>query len=182
MIYGTGGVGKTQLVREYAYSHAKKFSSIIWVDAQSLHTTQNSFLEFLQRLIHHHARRSAISPPPYAKIARYLNITGMIDETGNIISSDTVSVRAVSAIREWLNRSGNTSWLLVFDNVDDLETFRVSDFFPNFLSGFVILTSRRPECSRHGKGWELDVMEEQEGITLLSKSYAIKISVADDGT
>ena len=82
---------------------------------------------------------------------------------------------------EWLNCSDNTSWLLVFDNVDDLESFRVSDFFPNSLSGFVILTSRRPECSRYGKGWELNVMEEQESITLLSKSYARKISVADDG-
>ncbi|MCJ1342920.1 hypothetical protein MMC31_001109 [Peltigera leucophlebia] len=83
-------------------------------------------------------------------------------------------------MRKWLNRSDNTSWLLVFDNVDDLETFRISDFFPNSLSGFVILTSRRPECSRHGEGWELNVMEEQDSIILLSKSYAREINITDD--
>ena len=99
MIYGTGGVGKTQLVQEYAYSHAEDFSSILWVDAQSLHTTQNSFLRFLQKLIHLHARRSTISPPPYAKIARHLSMTGMLDGTGKIISNETISIRAVSAIR-----------------------------------------------------------------------------------
>ena len=82
-------------------------------------------------------------------------MSGMIDKTGKIILNETTSVQAVSAMREWLNRSDNTSWLLIFDNVDDLGTFRISDFFPNFLSGFVILTSRRPECSRLGKGWEL---------------------------
>lgn len=181
VIYGTGGVGKTQLVQEYAYAHADDFSSIIWVDAQSLYTTQNSFLLFLQKLIHFHARRSAVSPPPYLKIARHLGITSMIDSTGTITFNDTVLDWAVTAVREWLNRSANTSWLLVFDNVDDLETFRVSDFFPNSFSGYVILTSRRPECSRLGEGWKLNVMEEQESITLLSKSYARNISIADDG-
>ena len=29
VIYGTGGVGKTQLVREYIYAHASDFTSII---------------------------------------------------------------------------------------------------------------------------------------------------------
>lgn len=134
VIHGTGGVGKTQLVREYAYSHADDFSSTIWVDAQSLQSTQNSFLEFLQKLIHLHARRSAVSPPPYAKIARHLSVTGMIDGTGKIIPNETISIRAAGAIKEWLNRDGNTGWLLVFDNVDDLESFRISNFFPSSLS------------------------------------------------
>jgi hypothetical protein len=108
-------------------------------------------------------------------------MTGFIDETGRIILNETVLNQVVSAVREWLNRSGNTSWLLVYDNVDDLETFRISNFFPNSMFGNIILTSRRPECSRLGEGWELNVMQEQESITLLSKSYVRKITVADDG-
>lgn len=77
VIYGTGGVGKSQLVQEYAYAHADDFSSIIWVEAQSLYTTQNSFLHFLQKLINLYATRSAVSPPPYAKFAHLLSIAGM---------------------------------------------------------------------------------------------------------
>lgn len=56
VIHGTGGVGKTQLVQEYAYAHVDDFSSIISVDAQSFYTTQSSSLRFLQRLIDLHAR------------------------------------------------------------------------------------------------------------------------------
>lgn len=170
VIYGTGGVRKTQLVQEYAYAHADDFSSIIWVEAQSLYTTQNSFLHFLQKLIHLYATRSAVSPPPYAKVAHHLSIAGMINGTGTITFSEGVLDRVASAVREWLNRGGNTSWLLVLDNVDDLETFRVSEYFPNSLAGYVILTSRRPKCSHFGKGWELNVMKKQESIKLLSKS------------
>ena len=99
-------------------------------------------------------------------------MAGLVDQTGRIIVNETVLNQVVSAVREWLNRSGNTSWLLVFDNVDDLETFGISDFFPNSASGNIILTSRRSECSRLGEGWELNVMQEEESITLLSKSYA----------
>jgi Cdc6-like AAA superfamily ATPase len=164
VIYGTGGVGKTQLVREYIYAHTADFKSIIWIDAQSLQTTQTSFLGFMQKLIHLHARRSTESPPSYVKITRHLSMTGFVDETGRIILNQDVLNQVVSAVREWLNRSGNTSWLLVFDNVDDLETFRISDFFPNSASGNIILTSRRPECGRLGEGWELNVMQEQESI------------------
>jgi len=97
VIHGTGGVGKTQLVREYVYVHAADFTSIIWIDAQSLQATQTSFLGFMQKLIYLHARRSMVTPPPYAKIARHLSMTGFIDETGRIILNEIVSNQVVSA-------------------------------------------------------------------------------------
>jgi hypothetical protein len=45
----------------------------------------------MQKLIHLHARRSMASPPPYAKIARHLSMTGFADETGQIILNEAVS-------------------------------------------------------------------------------------------
>ena len=89
--------------------------------------------------------------------------------------------RVVDVVLMWLKRDGNRNWLLVFDSVDDLETFRISDYFPNSRSGNTILTSRRPECSRFGEGRILEVMSAQESISLLSKSYGRKISLKDDG-
>lgn len=89
--------------------------------------------------------------------------------------------RVVDAVLMWLKRDGKRNWLLVFDSVDDLETFRISDYFPNSASGSTILTSRRPECSRFGEGRILEVMSAQESVSLLSKSYGRKNTLNDDG-
>lgn len=181
VIHGTGGIGKTQLVREYAYAHEAAFTSIIWINAESFQSTQTGFLDFMQLLIQVHARKTLSTPPPYARIARQLNIAGLVDRNGQIILDQNASSLAVIAVKEWLRRDCNSNWLLIFDNVDDLESFSISDFFPNSQYGCIILTSRRPECVRLGHEMHLDVMDENESITLLSKSYLREISVTDDG-
>jgi hypothetical protein len=89
--------------------------------------------------------------------------------------------RIMSACLRWLEREGNTRYLLVFDNVDDLETFRISKFFSKKTPGSIIVTSRRPECSRLGEGWKVEIMKVQEGIDLLSKGYGRTIKENDDG-
>jgi hypothetical protein len=76
VIYGTGGMGKTQLVREFAYAHQTDFTSIIWIDGQNVTTIE---ARFLQDLIYLYANRATISPAPYAKIARYMAVAGLVD-------------------------------------------------------------------------------------------------------
>lgn len=88
----------------------------------------------------------------------------------------------VSACLQWLERAGDTRWLLIFDNVDDLETFRISNFFPKGSHGSVIATSQRPECSRLGEGWRVKIMDVPEGVSLLSKSYGRTVKEDDEGT
>jgi hypothetical protein len=182
IIHGTGGIGKTQLVREYIYAHAAEFSSVVWIDARNLQNVRNSFVGFMQRLLDFYAGKSTSNPPPYVRIARHLGISGLVDDVGHILAHSDVIDRVVSACTRWFEREGNSNWLLVFDNVDDLKTFRISDFFPNSTSGNIILTSRRPECSRLGEGWAVDMMEEQESISLLFKSYGKSIKDNNDGT
>ena len=123
-----------------------------------------------------------VKPPPYARVAQHLDVASLADDTGHLTVNPADKDRVVSAATRWFEREGNTRWLLIFDNVDDLETFRISDFFPNSTSGIIILTSRRPECRRLGEGWMVEVMEVQESISLLSKSYARNIQITDDGT
>jgi hypothetical protein len=43
------------------------------------------------------------------------------------------------------------------------------------------MTSRRPECSRLGEGWKVEIMKVEESIDLLSKSYGRAIKENDDG-
>lgn len=181
VIHGTGGIGKTQLVREFVFMHAAEFSSIVWIDARNPKSACNSFVGLMQKLLDCYVGKSRVTPPPYLRIARYLGITGLVGENGHIAADSANLDRIVSACLRWLEREGNTRYLLIFDNVDDLETFRISDFFPKRVLGSVFLTSRRPECSRLGEGWKVEIMEMREGIDLLSKSYSRTIKDNDDG-
>ena len=181
VIHGTGGIGKTQLVREFVFEHAAKFSSIIWIDARNLQNVYNSFVGLIQKLVDCYVGKSRVTPPPYLRIARHLGISGLVGEDGQIVADSTGLDRIVSACLQWLEREGNTSWLLIFDNVDDLETFRISEFFPKRVQGSIIVTSRRPDCSRLGEGWKVEIMKMEESIDLLSKSYGRTIKESDNG-
>lgn len=182
VIHGTGGIGKTQLVREFLFVHADEFSSIVWIDARNPHNVRNSFVSFMQKLLDCYVGKSRVTPPPYLRIARYLGVSGLVDGAGQIVVDSSGWDRIVGACLEWLERECNTGWLLIFDNVDDLETFRISEYFPKRVQGSIVLTSRRPECSRLGEGWKVEVMEFEESIKLFSQSYGRTIKESDSGT
>jgi hypothetical protein len=181
VIHGIGGVGKTQLVREYIHAHRTDFSSIIWINSRSLQTTQSSFVAFMQDILDFYAQMFRIKPTPYGRIAHHLGVASLVNDAGQLVGNLSNIDRVIGAVKRWLERKGNDDWLLVFDNVDDLESFRISDFFPNSASGTIILTSRRPECARHGEELKLEVMNETESVTLLSKSFQRDI-VSSRGT
>jgi hypothetical protein len=181
VVHGTGGVGKTQLVREFVFSHLAEFSSVVWLDARNVQSLRNGFASFMQRLLDSYVAKSSVTPPPYLRVARYLGISELVDINGRITADSVALDEIMSACLQWFDREGNTDWLLVFDNVDDLESFRVAEFFPTKMQGSIILTSRRTECCKLGKGWRLETLELQESISLLSKSYGRTIDESDDG-
>lgn len=49
-LYGLGGIGKTQIVVEYAYLHAREFAAIFWIGAESVETIIASLLEIAEVL------------------------------------------------------------------------------------------------------------------------------------
>lgn len=48
ILYGVGGMGKTQLALKYAYEHYRSYSLIHWVDAHSVASITNSFMELMK--------------------------------------------------------------------------------------------------------------------------------------
>lgn len=172
VIHGTGGMGKTQLVLEYISLHANLFSSVFWVNASSLETTQTCFISIAQQLLDHYATSLKDPIPSYPLIAQRLGMVSLVDQQGNIIMKHNTTSRIVEAVKAWLTLKGNDKWLVVFDNMDDLKSFNISEFFPSNSCGNFIITSRRPDCLRYvqyGCELRLDEMEEMESITLLSK-------------
>ncbi|KAF8455044.1 hypothetical protein BDZ91DRAFT_746932 [Kalaharituber pfeilii] len=164
-----GGMGKTQLALEYVYRHSRDYSSVFWINAASEQTTKISFTHIMQRLIEHHAELSE-SEPDYTRIGRLLGMAGKLDSTGMFtVQQPSEDQHVVNAVRKWLTAKDNNKWLLVFDNLDDLESFDINDYIPSAPHGTVIITSRRPESIQGRMGLEVTQMDNSEAEELLFK-------------
>ena len=145
-IYGAGGIGKTELVLQYTYSHQKDYMSVVWINAASRSTAETGFIQAMQDLVIVEAKSAAGGQPNFAKIASDLGIIGLVDDKGILAlpEEDEAAVRrVVEGLKAWLAQYVNAPWLLVFDNHDDM-SFALRDFFPTCSWGSIIITSRRP--------------------------------------
>lgn len=183
VLHGLGGIGKTQIATQYAYSYAKDYTSVWWVNAKTTSSLSRDFLKIAQELILHHARVRTRTgqKPDYSWVAALLGMPpGAIDETGKLVGLvDTGPV--IEAVRSWLADPGNQKWLLVIDNYDDLENVNIVDFLPTRSSGSVIITSRARDSQRLGKGLEVEEIEQGDGVELLRKSAGTKMDQFERG-
>ncbi|KAF8468449.1 hypothetical protein BDZ91DRAFT_111539 [Kalaharituber pfeilii] len=128
VLYGMGGVGKTQLALEYVYRHSGDYSSVFWINAASEQTMKISITHIMQQLIKHHAKLS--DKPDYKHIGQLLGMACKLDSTGLFtVQQSSEEQHVINAVKEWLTAKDNTKWLLVFDNLDDLESFDINDLF-----------------------------------------------------
>ncbi|KAI1085938.1 P-loop containing nucleoside triphosphate hydrolase protein [Rostrohypoxylon terebratum] len=97
ILHGLGGMGKTQLAREYIKRHRKHFSAVIWLNARDTTSLQQSFMQ-AARQIHQH----------YSSIM-YVR---------NAVQSRDLD-EGVDAVKQWLEEPANNKWLVVYDNYDN---------------------------------------------------------------
>jgi len=168
VLYGTGGMGKTQLALKYVYQQYRNYSSVFFVNTTSIQTTILEFTQIMQRLVQHHGQIS----DDYAHIGRLLNMAGKLDLAGHFtVTSEAEEQHVVSAVKQWLSAPGNTNWLLVFDNLDDPDLVNIEAYIPLCNHGTVIITSRRRECMQQGRrGLEVQQMHRMESIQLLLRA------------
>ncbi|KAJ6118982.1 hypothetical protein N7471_013602 [Penicillium samsonianum] len=112
---GMGGIGKTQLAIAYAQSGRESYSSVFWLNAVSEAALKDSFRSIASLIFD-------------------------VQEPG--VLEDKEIVRRV---HQWLSTPNNTGWLLVFDNYDDPDQFRINDFYPPASHGAIVVTTRRPD-------------------------------------
>jgi hypothetical protein len=127
VVHGMGGIGKTQLCVEYVRKHKADFSAIFWLDGSSKDALRQSFASAIARLTseatHEEVRLSQGSED--------------VDESFNAFTS-------------WLSSSGNSSWLIVIDNIDldwqvegaDLQAYDYRNYLPHADHGNVLITTR----------------------------------------
>jgi hypothetical protein len=75
----------------------------------------------------------------------------------------------MQAVKNWLEN--NTSWLLIFDNADDLSI--VSGILPSKNSGHILFTTRATAMGELAKRVEIDEMDIEEGALLLLRRAKI---------
>ncbi|KAI5460798.1 P-loop containing nucleoside triphosphate hydrolase protein [Mariannaea sp. PMI_226] len=105
VLYGLGGIGKTHLAASFARRHQATFDSIFWLDGSSHNQLKKSF----------------------AACARMIP-KGQISErwrTSNVNSTDDLNA-VITDVLDWLAETANTNWLLIFDNVDQIQTHNQS--------------------------------------------------------
>ncbi len=82
--------------------------------------------------------------------------------------------QAIKAVQRWLAEQG--SWLLVFDNVEDIEVVR--SLIPTTGQGHALLTTRLQATSTLAKRIDVDVMTPEEGtLFLLRRAKVISASI-----
>ena len=138
VLLGPGGIGKTQLAREYARFKTRICTSILWINAENRKSIENGFAQIAQHVFDHQV---SLNPGSESQIALNLNLP--LKSKDGYMKVDMESQQGqdlvVQAVKEWLTRKRNTKWLLIFDSFESNEAI---DFIPNTLVGHVIITTR----------------------------------------
>ncbi|EEP78060.1 predicted protein [Uncinocarpus reesii 1704] len=87
----------------------------------------------------------------------------------------------IGAVRSWLSRPENSSWLLVFDNANDLNTAPLHKYFPAVNWGHIIITSRDQAVigSIADDGHVLNHLGENDAVQLLLQKSGIQHPTED---
>ncbi|UKZ83205.1 hypothetical protein TrVFT333_011010 [Trichoderma virens FT-333] len=153
---GFGGIGKTEIAREFARRHKESFDAVFWVMADEI-----------AKLDHH-----------FQQISLALGLETSAECKSQVVSREIV--------KGWLsnprkNLSGpdefvqpgqvksEATWLLIFDNADD--PMILADYWPQG-SGSILITSRDPLAksmfTRRPLGLDLGPLSEQDSISLFN--------------
>ena len=174
VLQGLGGIGKSQIAREYATVHQHDYTSIFWANATSKQSLKDSIAQIAERI----------------PLSKSLNTEGRVGKgTGEI-------AMAITAVIEWFNKPGNNQWLLILDNADNQEhgsdngidhhavtdAYDIYDYLPFSSHGTLLVTSRLASLGRYlgGTTIRIEEMTMNEGLELLAKASARPMN--EDGT
>jgi hypothetical protein len=182
VLIGTGGIGKTQIAIEYVHRHHDEFSAVFWIDATSLATTSRSFDAAAKIILEHIQRKHLEEIPAYRLfLDKVIRPIEPLNATAFVSSKEGGNHKIVDAVKGWFLESGNHNWLLVFDNLDDLESFQIRNYIPHGQWGSILLTSRRPESGITWPNITVGEMNETESLELLRKSANIRVEFSQEG-
>ncbi|KAE8379026.1 tetratricopeptide repeat domain-containing protein [Aspergillus bertholletiae] len=153
---GLGGIGKTEIAREFSRRHKTSFDAVFWVGADEI-----------AKLDHH-----------YQQISVALGLEDSSDCKSQVVSREIVK-GWLSNPRKHLSESdelvqpgsarSEANWLLIFDNADD--PMLLADYWPQG-SGSILVTSRDPLAkgmfTGRPSGLDLGPLSQHDSLALLN--------------
>ncbi|KAJ4509984.1 hypothetical protein HRR83_007625 [Exophiala dermatitidis] len=167
VLFGPGGVGKTQLALKYCWDYKSDYSTVLWFNAANLNAIQASFMVLANRIIAFYKRHSV----PLALIVQYLELEGLVQHDGTVVAEGEGAFdRIADAVNLWLDIEGNHQWLAVFDNYEP-EDFpaacRIERYLPKARLGTIVITTRRRNPIKNGRMMEISCFSGDESLQLL---------------
>jgi len=153
VLYGLGGIEKTQLAIEYIRRHKEKYTAIFWLNANDQDSLKLSFRDVAQQVLKYHPITSLIA---------------------SVDLNDPDQL--VCAVKAWFDLQMNTRWLMVYDNYDnpkapsnpDRSAVDIRQFLPQSDQGSIIITTRSSRVSRGRRVHVQKLLDVQEGLEILS--------------
>lgn len=153
-ICGLGGMGKTELAVEFAFTRKQFFEAIFWLSADNVQVLASNF----------------------AQIAQLLELENELQDLA--VSRDIVNgwlSKPLRNVAEPDTPENQVPWLIIFDNVDNLDV--LDDFWPKTGRGSVLITSRDP-LAKHNhlleNGQDLSPLTTTESETLMQRLTRIR--------
>ncbi|KAF5521162.1 Nephrocystin-3 [Colletotrichum aenigma] len=186
VLYGLGGMGKTQTTIAYAKKYRHDYSAVIWLDASNATALKQSY----QRV----ARQIASEIPSIFNFQKAVHSRDL-DE-------------AMGIVKRWLDERENNRWLMIYDNYDDVD-FRTRDnskqtaqdavmgneddaggpaskaydirpYFPDTEHGAIFITTRSSSVGRLGRSIQLGKLVDIEDCLNILTSTSGRVDFAND--
>lgn len=153
VLYGLGGIGKTQLAIEYIRRHKEKFRAVFWLNANDQDSLKLSFRDVAQQVLKYHPSTSLLAGVD-------------LDDLDQV----------VYAVKAWLDLQKNTHWLMIYDNYDnpkisgnlDRSAVDIRQFFPGSDQGSIIITTRSSRVSQGRRIYIQKLLDIKESLEILS--------------
>ncbi|CAG8293488.1 unnamed protein product, partial [Penicillium salamii] len=156
ILYGLGGMGKTQLAIRFARDHKDHFTAIFWLSGKDRDALLQSLSSAWNRL----------------------SGQGWDSEATN---DDREAEQRARHMLRWLALDGNSRWLIVFDNIDQyspshsavVDGYDIEEFFPKADHGSILITSRLQGLAELGGLFPVQRLEYHNSIQLLLQSSGL---------
>lgn len=165
---GFGGIGKTEVAREFARRHKDSFDAVFWVVADEIAKLDHDFQQISLAL------GLETSSECKSQVVSREVVKGWLSNPRKSLSTQDELVQPGQIESE-------ATWLLIFDNADD--PMILADYWPQG-SGSILITSRDPLAknmfTRRPSGLDLAPLSEQDSLTLFNHLTSVSDEAEGD--